>query len=184
MKNYKFVKLEDEKLHMKHGWILEATDISTILEHTDKYMSTVIEKGIQDYFRNQKYHPNTDWRGMIESMAKIQESTPLSASILLENKVLQGKIKTFLKFGVIYLRENGSYMTTYDGLSETDVIFQGDKMIYPNYTKDDIKVRQWDKGVHYYATIGNFNVTQNGVPKWSTYDKAYEVALKYLKEKF
>jgi hypothetical protein len=55
------------------------------------------------------------------------------------------------------------------------------EMIYPTYTEKDINITKWPGGKHYYARIGNMQVMdENGDTKWNTYERAFEVAKKYL----
>ena len=63
-----------------------------------------------------------------------------------------------------------------------------DKLIFPNYTKNDIRISKWgDGGLHYYAKVGEIEVKEtdsNGevVMKWNTYDEAYQKALEYCSD--
>lgn len=177
---FEFVKLKDNRSGLEYPWILKCTDYKTLGIHNEKYMATTIGNGIEDYFQRPQYHANTRWRGAIQTLAKIQEKTIMDTSIDLENKILNGKIKALQKFGTLYIRENGSYMTHTDTM-EVLHITETKEMVYPDYSKSDIQITKFPEGVHFYATIGNMTVTDNnGNQKWNSKPRARKEALKYL----
>ena len=110
----------------------------------------------------------------IKGTSFIKESTTL------ENKVYQGKVNTLLKGYILLLRENGSYMVINDSIKIINT-FYNDELIYPNYTLDDIKIKRWDGGKHYYAKIGNMEVVIDGINKWNTPQRAREMAEQFFK---
>lgn len=50
------------------------------------------------------------------------------------------------------------------------------------YTLDDIKVKRWEGGAHWYAKVGNMDVVIDGEQKWGAKWKAQEMAERFLKE--
>lgn len=48
-----------------------------------------------------------------------------------------------------------------------------DELIFPNFQISDIRIKQFDKGQHYYAYVGDMQVRDGDVLKWNTYDEAY-----------
>ena len=63
-----------------------------------------------------------------------------------------------------------------------------DKLVFPNYTKKDIRISKWgDGGAHYYAKVGEIEVKEKDskgevVMKWNSYEEAYQKALEYCSE--
>lgn len=182
MKRYNFVKIIG--IVGEYPWMFECKHINDLMEHTERYMNTVIKAGVRDYFRSSlktSGHYKTFWANSMVQMASINNKSPMMAGHELENKILAGKIKTLLNHGTIYLRENGSYTILTKDMSIKDRLVM-DKMIYPNYTEEDIRITKWPNGEHFYASIGNFDVVdESGNQKWDSESEAREHAMKYLK---
>lgn len=54
---------------------------------------------------------------------------------------------------------------------------------FPQYHDDEIRIRRFPDGSHYYAYIGDAQVRDGDVLKWDTYDEAYAQALRYSSTK-
>lgn len=85
----------------------------------------------------------------------------------------------------VWINSRGGWNT---GLQATATAYMN-KDIYPNYTKDDIRVSKFgdfEGGKHYYAHIGDIEIFDyiNGekVIKWDTYNETYQNALRYCAE--
>lgn len=179
---YRFTKIKDASLNLNYNeWFFECTDIIGLIEHTERYMSNTIERGIKDYFERGEYHANTSWRCYTECLAKTRETTYIKASMELEQNVFSGKLKSLDKFGNILLRDSGSYMILTDHYTVIESIYK-EEMVYPNYCETDINITQWKGGKHFYAKIGNLDVVIDDEQKWDTYKEAYNNAKLYLKE--
>ena len=57
------------------------------------------------------------------------------------------------------------------------------ELIFPDFKKDDIRIKQFPGGEHYYAYIGDMQVRDGNTLKWDSYQDAYEMALSLLEEK-
>jgi hypothetical protein len=191
--SYTFVKIKDTHYNIDYPWILECNNIETLMEHTEKYMGTTIEKGVKDWFDINKNstttkdgyryvpHMTTYWCSHVKTLMDINGSSFIEQSTKLENQVFQGKLKQLFNGKTLYLREFGSYMVDSDSHVITNKIVT-DKMVYPEYSEKDITIKQWSGGTHYYAKIGNMDVVdEDGNQKWDTYDEAYQKALEELK---
>ena len=53
------------------------------------------------------------------------------------------------------------------------------KLDFPRYLSNEIRVKRFDDGRHYYAYIGDMQVKDGDVVKWNTYDEAYSHAEKF-----
>lgn len=178
---YKFVKLKCGRTNLMHSWMLECNDALTLIEHNNKYMATEIEDGVHDVFtvENEYRHLRTDYGRGIQQLADIREQSLLDAAIGMESLITEGKVRVLNTHGHLLLRENGTYMLHND----TDTIVEemlSDEMLYPNYTLEDIRVKQWQGGVHWYAHIGKLSVSMNGESKWNTQSYARQMAVEYF----
>jgi len=185
---YNFVKIKDNRTGLKYPWILECNDITTLVEHTDKCMGHTIKEGVQDWFGKTmnakklsptyvyKEHFTTDWASVCESFAKMRGEHFIASSTRLENEIFQGKAKQLFNGRTLYLREIGSYMIDSKDFEITDRL-ASDTLVYPGYTKADIKIKKWDGGTHYYAKIGKMDVIdKEGNQKWNTRWEAQQAA--------
>lgn len=179
---YRFVKIKDTRLQQKNiwPWVLLCDDSFTLIKHTEKYMATSIEDGIKDIFSNDRNDISSNWGKSIQQYLDIKGGSPVDISITLENKVFQGKQRCLELNHTLLLRSNGSYSVLTDDLEIINTI-EKEKMVYPSYSESDIKISQWPGGNHYYAKIGEMEVSDNsGNIKWNTSKQAYEIALSYL----
>jgi len=81
----------------------------------------------------------------------------------------------------IVINKNNGWFVLSDSYEIDDTKYC-DEYVFPCFTEKDIVVKQWTKGTHYYAKVGNKDVVdKDGKMKWDTYDEAKEQALMYLK---
>lgn len=179
---YSFVKLKNKRCpNIKYPWMLECKNIKTLKEHNEKYFANEIEKGIKEHI-NQVGHPSSNWGSALEAKAKIKGTNIIEAGCELENQINNGKINCIIKYGCIYLNENSSYTILSDDFEIIDRI-NSNEMLYPSYSKEDINIKQWKGGTHWYATIGSMNVIdEKGNQKWNSYGEAEKEALKFFKK--
>ena len=63
-----------------------------------------------------------------------------------------------------------------------------DELIFPTeedftqYTENDISINKWQGGNHFYAKVGNFDVSIDNIVKWNTHDNAMENAKIFMNE--
>lgn len=50
-------------------------------------------------------------------------------------------------------------------------------LVFPSYTLDDIRIKQFEKGQHYYAYVGDTQIRDGEKLKWDTYNEAYNFAV-------
>lgn len=57
-----------------------------------------------------------------------------------------------------------------------------DKLIFPDFKKNQIRVSKFPDGAHFYTYIDDLQVRDGDILKWNTYDEAYNHALAYINE--
>ena len=177
---YKFVKKRCNRTGLVDNWLLECNTADVLEEHHTKIFSSIIEDGIKDVFTYEQEvrHLKTHYGSAIDALSKIKEDSYFNTFIELEHKIVTSKLNALLKYGHILLRENGSY-TIYSDDDEIIETMISNELAYPNYTLDDIRLKQWQGGNHWYAYIGNLHVTMNGKNKWNTQKYARQMAEEY-----
>lgn len=186
MKRYTFVKLElriPDCKPLKYGWRLKCSTVEEVIEHTEKYMGLEIKRGLESIFhKDPNQHNYTIWGSAIDALASIKNSNILVESTKLEEKILFNKLKSLEKKKYLYLSDRGSYFIDSQHLVEVDRMVMKE-MVYPSYTKEDIRISQWPNGNHWYAEIGNLPVEDDqGNNKWDKKKEAQYWANKFLKE--
>jgi len=94
------------------------------------------------------------------------------------------KVKIFLKDGEVYVGQNGSCRDTHlrdDGRLDEfvfDTCYNED-FIFPSISKNDVKIKKWQGGNHFYITINGITTNLKGKEKWNTIE-AVEKAKKIL----
>ena len=84
------------------------------------------------------------------------------------------------------INEHGSVFVNCEGgicanVDESDALCEyRDELEFPFYTDENIRIKQFPDGVHYYAYVGNTQVKDGTVVKWNTSEEAYKQAKKYI----
>lgn len=55
------------------------------------------------------------------------------------------------------------------------------ELVFPDFKEEDIRVKQHEGGIHWYAFIGDMQVRNGQEMKWSTRDEAYQRALEIVR---
>ena len=95
-----------------------------------------------------------------------------------QSMVASQQIDTILNCGAIYINKNGGYHGYYKDKEYAFV--HRDKIIFPDFKKNEIKVSKFPYGNHYYAHIDDLEVRDGDNIKWNTYEEAYNQALSML----
>lgn len=180
---YKFVKIHNKRFDIEYDWALLCEDYKTLTDHTLMFFHGEIKKGISDLLNQRRtgQHLSTVWGHALQVKAELDQASCLIVSQDLERDVYNSKANMIGENGAILLRENCSYAPITEDCIITETIELKD-MIYPNKNIDNIRLLQWDGGVHWYAKIGGMDVVdKKGNQKWDTKETARQAAIEYLK---
>lgn len=185
---YKFVKVKNiscPNIEYKK-WYLYCDDLEVMSEHFEKIFGAGVREGILDFINDKNGRPAhyvSKWANIISFVGPdILGQKPLLASATLENKTFRDRCKCILDGRTLLLGDSYSYMVL-EGFEiikelETDVL----DFYVSGYTEDDINIVKWDNGRHYYAKIGNIDVSdENGNYKWNYASIAMSAAREFLK---
>lgn len=99
------------------------------------------------------------------------------------SEVFRNQLDSLREYGVLYINSKGGYCFPYnDDLVELQFV-KRETLDFPDYKEDEIKITRFPLGKHFYVKIGDLEIIENGKCKWNTYERAYEVALKYITSK-
>lgn len=82
------------------------------------------------------------------------------------------ELRDIQKHGAVYINQEGG--STY-GLEYTQFC-RKKELVFPDFTKKDIRVKRFNGGNHWYAYIGEMQVRNGDQLKWNTYEDARAAA--------
>ena len=182
---YTFVKLRSELHDIDYPWKLVCEDMETMNEHALAYLKPVIKTGMDDMIQHatKGYHISSWWAS---AMLPLFHGAPqglnvLEASMTIEKDLYDTKSRMIEESGGVYLTDGPSYMSFSEHLTVVDTLVK-ENISFPHYSEEDIIVKRWQGGVHYYAQVGGLDVVIDGKQNWNDAMMARRMALKYLKE--
>lgn len=104
------------------------------------------------------------------------DRTILDGFRCLNLEIGMGQMKTLEQYGAIYINCVGGHTF---GLQFSQFC-RRKNMVFPNFKKSDIKIKQFEGGEHYYAYVGDMQVRDGGRLKWNSHEEAYNKALEII----
>ncbi len=181
----KFVKVKNTKLNIDYDYMLMIENESDLMEYHEKSTQPQLRSiwdNLIDVSKG-KSHYNTSAGYCIAFNADGKKSV-VQLSCEFFDRVINDQFERILKYGKIYINKKGGYMTPNDDLDVTsEIIIDENQIIFPNLTENDIEVKQWVDGKHWYPYVGGIWVSgygdfyNKGVRnKFDTQEEAYKVA--------
>jgi len=184
---FKFVYC-DVELHPKikrlhRGWFLLIDTVKGLMDFIEKRSRGLVHQYIatKDVVQKRTHFYSNEQYAIHETLLHSpRRLTCIDDIRILADKFLPTYIQMFQREGSLLVNKNmgcrpigGRFR-----ILKEDV---RDSLVFPEFTKDDIKVTKWPNGKHWYAKIGNEDVVnEDGNMKWNTYKRAYAMAEKFL----
>lgn len=180
---YRFVLIDN-------GWWLK---ISTIEELKEYWKQTALKSpfasGLRSFLNCREFgkpingesiRPHVNTAGLaIGLYSHNREISPLCAAVELETSMYQNQANEIIKGNDVYFNRNGGY---HSGKDKIDQWYDSDKLVFPDFCVNQIKIEKFPMGKHYYAFIDSMQVRDGDILKWDTYEEAYNQALKIINE--
>lgn len=177
----------------EQGWWLKISSFDELLEYLRETNPTRFGKVFENYMygkdgintstiRNEFHGPHPEEASTTQACtmyAAKNHMTILEGIQGFEAMIATRQLEKIETYGAIFINPVGGYHADYDGPHTYDFI-RRDKLVFPDFTKADIRVKQFPHGEHFYAYIGDTQVRDGDTLKWSTYDEAYKQAEKYI----
>lgn len=189
---YKFqkVKLNYNNIEITYDWMLVIDSIDDLLTYHKDVMSSQIPNAWKNLIEVQEgtAHINSNLARIInfqvpnfETETNHHNKSLLELTVIAIDKIFNAKADCLLNFGKIYINKNGGFFPHSKDITVLDeMIINDDRMIFPQYSEKDIRIKQWEGGKHYYAYVGDFPVELHGENKWNTEKRAQEMAEAFL----
>jgi hypothetical protein len=82
------------------------------------------------------------------------------------------EMETLREYGTVFINCVGGHT---HGI-EYDQFCRRKALVFPNYKPEDIRIKQFDGGNHWYVYIGDMQMRHGDQLKWNTYKQAREAA--------
>ena len=184
---YKFqkVRLSYNKITIDHDWMLVIESVEQLLHYHESVMTTQIPNAWENLIAVQegKAHLNSTMSMLINFQAEATEpgKSLIELTTIASNKIFNAKYDAIVNSGKIYVNKNGGFFPHSEDVTVLDeIILEDERLIFPQYSEKDIRIKKWDGGKHYYAFVGDFEVEMHGLKKWNTEQKAMDMAKAFL----
>ena len=187
-KRYRFVKVK--RGNETSGWYFVASNKDDITVHFEKYVGTEIREGVRDFIESdvEHRHLRTHFASAIAQTLEMKEramiqDSPCNVALTLENETYRQRLDA-VKKGKLLLTQGVQWCNLSPETIVEDVTREA--FLFPDEntpTKEDIHIKIWPGGTHYYAKIGRYDVQdEDGAVKWFTPEEAMTHAMNTLKK--
>lgn len=167
---------------INNGWWLKINSIEKLndyYEQTDSKWTNAFQNLIdsKEFCKGNVHADNLAYN--IGFYGANRKQNPIKATLNFREIIYKNQLNAILEYGEIYINDKGGYFfKTKD--TKYDKWIRKQELIFPDFNKNEIKIKKFPGGNHFYAYIGNVEVRNGDTTKWNTYEEAYENALKYI----
>lgn len=163
------------------GWFLK-TDSTEILDDYLRFIWDIREKELVQELKQAKdyQHTTSEVAATVMFMAKLHGTNPKEYFQAL--KAFQSEtMKQALAEGMtLYVNSKGGCTFHLENIMNR---YETKELCWPVFTENDIRIKKWPGGSHYYAYVGPVQVKCGNTLKWSTEEQARDVAMFYVNGK-
>lgn len=185
------------------GWWLMVSDMENLTEYIMKTQGNPrIEKAFNLYGRlhqeGQESEPHRTVREVLEGMPQVERMELMMEDTAVWNTmygaimeaervggtILDGFRCMNMECGTTYIRcikEDGVCFINRNGgcnsIIEYDDFCHRDDLVWPDFTLNDIRLKQYPDGIHWYAYIGNMEVHNGDTLRFGSRKDAYNAAM-------
>lgn len=166
------------------GWWLRITTLNELFNYWDKTdykWHRTFENLIhsKEFTKNGMQH--ADATSYAVGMYARKNNLPLLNAVAeFAGEVKGQQLDYLLKYKQLFFNQNGGYHFAYEKNTSFEQFCYRDRLVFPDYKKNEIRIKSFPGGTHYYAYIGDVQVRNGDILKWDTYQEAYEYALVYV----
>ena len=177
VKNNYFIIVYDD-------WLLVIDNIIDLFDYHKNFLESQIPNAWDNLYKVQQHkaHLNSNLSILINFEAEHYNNKKsfIELTGVVSEKIFQTKKEAIDKYGKIYISKIGGFFPHSKDIEVLDE-FESNSVIFPNYSEEDIRVKQWENGTHWYAYVGDFQViTEKDVRKWDSKLEALKEAKYYL----
>lgn len=175
-KTTKYVFLYDGQ-----SWFLKIDSLETLNDYMDMVWNIRQENLLYDIKRlKEGKHPTSDIISLCEILANAKDSDLWNEFMALREKQHCDMTHMILEGHTLYVNTQGGYCIS---LKWTTNRYETEKLQWPVFSEDDIRIRKWPDGTHFYAYIGPVQVKDGNTLKWNSESDARAAAMSYVNKK-
>lgn len=171
------------------GWWLQLSNADELAAYLEKTAPTVYGNVLENYVygknhggleNNRLPHEKEGQLTLgIYQIAGMKNIPFMDAMIQFRNEAALRQLHEIEEHGSIFVNRVGGYhaASEYDKCYNT--LFRND-LVFPQFTKEDIRVKKFPYGQHYYAYIDDMQIKDGDTVKWNSYEEAYGQAKKLV----
>lgn len=169
------------------GWWLKITDVQQLTEYHKRTDAKRYEGALMMY-KDGKRPENMSLEERIRASIEGNRSFMLMQAAIIQAQNMEGtfldgirglnmeigmkELKDIREYGAVYINPVGGSTFSVDYTQ----FCRRKELIFPNFRKEDIRVKQFRGGSHWYAYIGDMQVRNGEELKWNTKEAAQRVA--------
>lgn len=195
----KFQKVKNTHYGIEYDWLLVIDNVQDLWSYHERWLISKVPEAWTNLVDVQlgKAHIATQIGMLINFSASQKPASLIELTVDVSEKVIKTKMDTLEKYGKIYVNKLGGYFPHTEDIEVIDEFETEDtRVVFPNYTEKDIRIKQWPGGTHYYAYVGDFqvkfdkdkipysikryDVVDGVVSKWNTEEDAKAAAKSFL----
>lgn len=180
------------------GWWLKISSLEELLEYIKITNPTKYGHVFENYLYDKEYGATTISHGphlkeapltyavvnYADRMKREHDGNGLTILQAIEGfagMVAQNQWREIQESGAIYINSVGGYHGAHPS-DKTYNFIRRKELVFPDFKRNEIRIKQFPGGEHFYAYIDDLQVRDGDTLKWDTYDAAYEMALSIIDE--
>lgn len=175
------------------GWWLKIDSVEKLADYHEKMKDGRYEDAFNMYLQEGSPDKILEHLSLEKRVAKMNDRNfkYLQAAVIQARKgngnifdgfrwlnieVGMNQLRTIKEYGAVFINSVGGH--TFQ-LNYTQFC-RRKNLVFPDFKKRDIRIKQFDGGSHYYAFVGDMQVRDGNKLKWGTYEEAYRNARKLV----
>ena len=164
------------------GWWLKISSVEELTEYDKKTaLRNPIARGFLNSIHTEIFHTKgiepTTAGDLIKLRAENSDMSLFQSACSFTIQSDSAKITQLMKGYSLYFNRDGGW---HYGKNDYTQWCDRDKLIWPDFKIDQIKIEKFPNGEHFYAYIDSMQVRDGDTLKWNTYEEAYNQALQYV----
>lgn len=166
-------------------WYLKISTLEELKEYT-KTMNKHWEEALSNLLNSKEFtkYGNRHAGPVETSIGFYGSNRSLNAFEAVDSfkqQVINEQINEINKGNILLINKKGGYfMLDKDKQGVYKQWCKKDKIEFPEFTKQDIKIERFPLGNHWYAYIGDTQIRDGDKLKWNSYEEAYEYASQFV----
>ena len=165
----------------ENNWHLKIDNVEQLVDYSEKMSDSWVEALFRTSDSTKKESDTTDKKAAyIQMFAEAREISYLDAIQQILKNTMVTQIELLDAGKTLLFNPSGGYQFT-----TKDIIFDNytssQYPVFPHFTTDDIRMKQFPNGDHFYAYIGDIWVKDGDIVKHNTKDEAFTAAERLIK---